>query len=68
MNLRRFDIVQVTDTNHHEYGKELYVITKEQNVLGCIVNKHYTAYVKAEQIKFVRRPKRSELPEHVLSF
>jgi hypothetical protein len=68
MNYRKYDVVKIVDKDHWDYGKDIYVITHEGNVLGCKVDRNYTTYVQLDQIEFIKRPRRNEVPEYVLNF
>lgn len=70
MRVRKFDILKVTDLHHKAYGKEIYVLRREREIdgYGCKLNEHYTCYVRNGQYTFVKRPKRKEVPHHVLHY
>lgn len=70
MKVRKYDILKVTDPKHKDYGKEIYVLRREKEIngYGCKLDEHYTCYIRDGQYTFVKRPKRMEIPHHVLRY
>lgn len=70
MSLNTFDIVKVDNPSHIAFGKEVYILEKDQeiNMYACLTKEKLICYVQDCDIELIKSPRIENIPSYVLEY